>query len=137
MKTQSKQTCLTPADYRKFGLLMAAFLLLLFVLIFPWLFNAARPLWPWPVALVFATLALLAPGLLKPACLGWMKLGGMLNWINTRIILGLVFYTIFLPTGIMLRLLGKDPLRTRLDKNADSYRIENTTTEKQNMEQPY
>ena len=45
-----------------------------------------------------------------------MKFGNVMNWINTRLILGVMFYGIFLPIGLCMRLFGKDPMQRTLDK---------------------
>jgi hypothetical protein len=51
-----------------------------------------------------------------------MFLGHVLGWINTRIILGAVFYLIVTPIGLARRLMGKDPMGTkRVD--VESYRV--------------
>ena len=50
-----------------------------------------------------------------------MKLGLTLGWINSRIILGLVFIIVLLPISVVMRLIGYDPLRTKL-KELKTYR---------------
>jgi hypothetical protein len=52
-----------------------------------------------------------------------MTLGHVLGWINTKIILGVVFYGLFTPMGLVMRLLGNDPMRQRLEPEAASYRV--------------
>ena len=47
-----------------------------------------------------------------------MKIGHVLGWINTRIILGMVSFIMFAPVALVLRLLGKDPMQRRLDTTA-------------------
>jgi len=51
----------------------------------------------------------------------WMKLAGYLGWFMTRVILGLVFLLVFTPAGLIMRVLGKDPLKLRFDRRAASY----------------
>jgi hypothetical protein len=51
-----------------------------------------------------------------------MVIGEALGWINTRIILGTLFYTLVTATGLIMRLSGRDPMNRRLDPQADSYR---------------
>ena len=51
----------------------------------------------------------------------WMKLGLALGWVNSRIILGLVFIIVLLPISVVMRLIGYDPLRTKL-KEVKTYR---------------
>ena len=65
-------------------------------------------------------------GLLKPSLLfypykGWMTLGLALGWINSRIILGLVFLLVLQPIALIMKFAGHDPLKTKKN-NAMSYR---------------
>jgi Saxitoxin biosynthesis operon protein SxtJ len=71
---------------------------------------------------------LLVPGAVFPRSLVWvhkvwMAAGHIMGWINTRIILGFVFYLIVTPTGLIRRWLGKDPMGRQLRPDLDSYRI--------------
>jgi hypothetical protein len=52
-----------------------------------------------------------------------MALGTVLGWINTRIILGAVFFLVVTPIGAVRRLLGKDPMGKKLKSDVDSYRV--------------
>ena len=123
---------------RKFGLTTGAIIVLLFVLFFPWVFDAeSLPMWPWVVAGILWVPALIMPGLLRPIYTTWMKIGHGLGWINTRIILGVLFYVMILPMGLIMRLFGKDPMSRKRDKSASSYRIETVSEPKERMEKPY
>ena len=51
----------------------------------------------------------------------WMKLGHILGWVNSRIILGLVFLIVLQPIALIMRFLGHDPLRTKMSAQK-SYR---------------
>jgi hypothetical protein len=53
----------------------------------------------------------------------WMRVGEVLGGINTHIILGALFYLLFTPMGIYMRLRGKDPMRRTLAPEAESYRV--------------
>lgn len=70
---------------------------------------------------IFFILAFVAPILLKPIYIFWMKLAFILGWINTRLILLIMFYLIFAPIGLVMRLLGVDLLDRRIDKEKESY----------------
>lgn len=99
---------------RQFGFLFAAvFTLIAFWPVWPvhapnyyWLGGAGL----WLVA------ALICPRLLSPLYRGWMKFGHALGWINARIILGVVFFVMVTPIGLVMRLFGKDLLRMRMVK---------------------
>ena len=123
---------------RKFGLTTGAIIVLLFVLFFPWVFDMENlPIWPWIVAGLLWVPALAMPNLLEPVYTTWMKIGHALGWVNTRIILGLLFYVIVLPMGLIMRLLGNDPMSRKLDKSISSYRIKSISEPKDRLEKPY
>jgi hypothetical protein len=67
--------------------------------------------------------ALLAPRTLVPVYRIWMTVGEALGWINTRILLGVVFYGLITPMGLIRRLRREDPMRRRHDPGAQSYRV--------------
>jgi hypothetical protein len=69
----------------------------------------------------FFAVAFTIPVSLKPVYIAWMRLAHILGWINTRLILLVMFYLIFTPIGIMIRLLGKDLLDKKIEKGKDSY----------------
>jgi hypothetical protein len=106
---------------RAFGLVFAV----VFVIIacYPLLSGGTIRLWSLIVAGIFLVLALLIPAVLAPANRLWMKFGELLHSIVSPLALGIVFYATLLPTGLLLRLFGKDPLRLRLDPTAESYWI--------------
>ncbi len=114
---------LTSTDLRHFGLLMGGVIGTLFGLLLPWLFGRAWPLWPWILSGAFWFVALLAPTILKPVYRGWLAFGHGAGWVNTRLILGLVFFLIFTPVGLGMRLFGRDPMRRKLQPSLKSYRI--------------
>jgi len=124
-------------ELRNFGLLMGTMLAMVFGLLIPWIWNNALPLWPWIVAGVFWVWALLLPRSLGPVFRIWMKLAWVLGWINTRIILSIVFYLVVFPMGILLRLFGKDPMARHLDANAQTYRVKSTPSSPKDMERPF
>lgn len=124
-------------ELRNFGLILGSGLALFFGLLLPWLGNWQWQSWPWFTAGTLLVISLVAPGVLKPAYLAWMKIGNVLSWINTRIILALLFFIIFLPISIILRLLGKDPMARKLDTKATSYRIPSRHPDVNKMENPF
>lgn len=128
---------LSTKDLRNFGLIMGALFALIFGLLLPWLWGQVIPTWPWVVAGLFGTCALVRPKSLMPVYRIWMRIATVLGWINTRIILGLVFYLFLLPTGTLMRLLGKDPMARQFDPTAESYRINRTSSSRNSMERPF
>ena len=119
MTAQSSNAPVNLRQLREFGLVFAAGLVVMFGLLLPWLAGRPWPLWPWVAAAVFVTLALVFPPALGPLNALWLKIGHMLGWINTRIILGVVFFVVFLPAGLLMRVLHKDPMHRKFDASAD------------------
>src|SRR5262245_61596107 len=99
-------TILDRNGLRNFGLTTGAIAAVLFGLLLPWLRGYGFPMWPWLAGGILALWGLLAPATLRPVHRVWMAVGNVLGWINTRIILGLVFYTVVLPMGRMMRAFG-------------------------------
>jgi hypothetical protein len=108
---------------RSFGITVGGIFAL--IGLWPVIIHWTGPRW-WSIVL---SAALLCPALIYPKSLfwihkGWMMLGHVLGWINTRIILGFVFYVVVTPIGIIRRWLGKDPMGRHLRPELNSYRIE-------------
>ena len=61
------------------------------------------------------------PRVARPIYSFWYAVGGVMGFCLTQILLGLVFYIVVTPIGLVLRLLGKDPLERRWDKDATTY----------------
>ena len=120
-----------------FGLLVGGLVAVLFGLVFPWLRGGRFPAWPWAVGGVLAASALGAPALLAPVHRAWMAVGSALGWVNTRILLGAVFYLVVTPIGAVMRLTGRDPLRLRLERGGGTYRIPSARTARERMEVPF
>ena len=79
-------------------------------------------LWAVVAALALILPALLAPGSLRPVHRAWMTIGNALGWVNTKIILGVIFFGLVTPMGLTMRMFRRDPARRRLAPDADSYR---------------
>jgi len=125
------------SEMRKFGFTMGAVIVILFGLLLPWLFEHDYPLWPWITAGVFLLAAAAAPASLVPVHSAWLRIGHALGWINTRIILGLMFYTVFLFVAVLMKLLGKDPMSRKIDKTLDSYRVQSEQRAHDHLEKPF
>jgi len=122
---------------RNFGLIIGAIISVLFGLFLPWVFSHNLPLWPWIITGILWGWAMLSPLTLLPVYRAWMKIGYGLGWINSRIILGIMFYVIFLPSGIIMKLSGKDPMARSLNKKQISYRVPHTLRNKDHVERPF
>jgi hypothetical protein len=106
-------------EVRKFGYLFAV----VFSIIALYSMYRGTSQWPWflGAAAVFLLAGLVAYPVLRPVYIGWMKFAFVLGWINTRILLGLMFFLVVTPIGLILRLTGKDLLDQKIDRSAKSY----------------
>jgi len=70
---------------------------------------------------IAATFAIAWPPGLQPLFTLMMKIGAVLGFVNTRLLLGIVFYLLFLPFGLVWRLFAGDRLGRRVDPEAETY----------------
>ncbi|MCI5158627.1 MAG: sxtJ [Candidatus Electrothrix sp. AUS1_2] len=130
---------LSRSELRKFGLILAGGFIGFFGLLIPLLKGRGIHLtsWPWLLAAGLFLVSLVAPKALGPLNRAWMFLGHILGWINTRIILGIVFILIFTPTALVFRLLGKDPMQRSFAAGQKSYRISSRQPKPENLNRLY
>jgi hypothetical protein len=109
----------TPGSVRKFGVLFSV----IGVLLTAYLIYRGTVYWYWPLAgsLFFIITAFVGYPILKPLYIGWMAFAYVLGWINTRVLLGVFFYLILTPIGLLLRVGGKDLLDQKVDRSARTY----------------
>jgi hypothetical protein len=109
-------------ELRNFGLLVGGIFVV--IGIWPLLWRGETIRW-WAVGIgsILMPLGLLAPSLLAPIFHVWMKVGHVLGWINTRILLGILFYGLITPMGIMMRVFGWDAMRRGFVRDAQTYRV--------------
>ena len=106
-------------NVRKFGILFGV----LGLAIAGYLWYRGNSHWGIPVAAgaCFFLGAFFGYAALKPVYIGWMMFAAALAWINTRVLLGLFYFLVMTPVGLILRLTGKDLLDQRLNRDARSY----------------
>lgn len=124
------------AGLRKFGLVTGAMFVLMFGLVLPWLFGLHFPRWPWWLAAALALPALLWPPALGPVYRGWMRAAGVLGRFNTALVLGLMFFVVLTPIGLLRRAFGRDPMQRRIG-GVPSYREASTPRNPKSLERPY
>lgn len=83
-------------------------------------------LWALGIAAGFLALALFWQAPLHPLNRLWLRFGLLLHSIVNPVIMGLLFYGTVVPTGLLMRLAGKDPLRLKRDPQASSYWVVRT-----------
>jgi hypothetical protein len=106
---------------RAFGWVMAAVAAI--VALWPLMDDGAPRLWAAAIAALFVVAALVRPALLTPLNRAWLALGRALHAVMSPLIMGLVYAVAVIPTGLYLKLAGKDPLRLKYDPAAPSYWI--------------
>ncbi len=72
---------------------------------------------------IFLALALWWQAPLKPLNILWHRLGLVLHAIVNPVVMGIIFFAVLTPTGMLLRLMGKDVLRLKKDETVESYWI--------------
>ena len=123
---------------RQFGLTFSAIVVGLFGLLLPWLFSAAWPTWPWLFAGILALASLAFPPALGPLYQLWMRFGLVMAYLNTRIILFLLYTLVFVPTGLLMKIRGRDTMRRKLSRsNNESYRVVSKPRDSKHFERPY
>lgn len=115
----------TAKELRQFGLIVGG----VFVVIglWPLVFRGESLRW-WAIGLG-GILILLGSGLplvLRPIHSAWMWIGHVLGWVNTRVLLCIVFYGLVTPIGLILRLIGKNTMPMVLAKECLTYRVVRT-----------
>jgi hypothetical protein len=109
-------------ELRSFGLIVGGVFLV--IGLWPVLFRGEDPrLWSLGIGGALAALGVVAPASLKQVHRGWMKVGHVLGAINTRIILGIIYYGLITPMGVAMRLMGKDSMHRVLLQDVASYRV--------------
>ena len=106
---------------RSFGIVF--FVVFLIIAIYPLTYNGDVRLWSVIISIIFLVLGILNSKILTPLNKLWFKFGIFLGKIISPIIMGIIFFLVVTPTGLIMRLFGKDVLNLKFNKNK-SYWIE-------------
>ena len=123
-------------ELRTFGLVLGA-LFAAFFGVWPLLRHRGSPQWPWIVAGALWLFALIWPTALSYLYRGWIRLGLALGWVNTRVILTLLFAISIVPVGLLMRVCGRDRMARKLEPDSASYRVPSRQRADKDMEHPY
>lgn len=92
--------------------------------LWPLLARAEAPrLWSLALGITLVISALVVPRSLTLVHRAWMAAAEGLGWINTRILLSVIFYGLMTPMALVMRRLGHDPMQRRFDPGATTYRV--------------
>jgi hypothetical protein len=109
-------------ELRNFGLIVGG--VFCFIGLWPMIRHGdGLRLWAIIPGALLVPLGLIAPNVLGPVFKVWMKVGHVMGWINTRIILGVLYFGLITPMGMVMRLFGWDSMRRALSKDSESYRV--------------
>ena len=89
--------------------------------LWPLLNNENIRVWGMVIALLFAAIAFTKPLILSSFYKVWIKFGEIIGGAISKVIMIILFYGIFTPIAFVLKLLGKDLLNKKIDKNASTY----------------
>ena len=124
---------------QQFGLILAALLALIFGMLLPYLWGLQLlPNYYW-IALggCVAVWALLFPASMRGFYNAWMRVAMVIGHVVNTIILAIVYMLVIVPMGIVMQLMGKDPMRLKWDKTVKSYRQKSTVPQKKHFERPF
>ena len=112
-----------PSD-RSFGITFV----LVFALLTAYAWWTGASWTPWPLGLAALTLAitLVRPKTLAPLNRLWMKLAALLNLVVSPVVMGIIFFGIFTPVALFMRVIGRDTMHRRFNPKLQSYWVERT-----------
>ena len=122
-------------ELRKFALILGGAFLALGA--FAWYRDSAAALYLLVPGSLVLVVGLALPAAIRWLFFVWMAIGLVLGTIVTSIILTLIFFVAITPIGLVMRLLGKDPLQRELDADAASYWIPRTPVEDRERYEKY
>ena len=104
---------------KKFGLFFFLFFLIISFVSYTYNYHSTSIL-SLIISVFFLVTSLTFPNILYPINKAWMKFGYLIGYIISPIVIGIIFFGIFTPLGIFLRVIGRDELKLRGNKS-DSY----------------
>ena len=106
---------------RSFGIVF--FFVFVIVSLWPLINENSLRVWSIFVAIIFLILGLMNSKLLTPLNLLWFKFGKLLGFIIAPIVMGIVFFVVITPTGLIMKIIGKDLLNNKYNNKIKSYWI--------------
>ena len=106
---------------RNFGLVF--FIVFMIVSLWPLIYGDPIRIWSIIISMVFLILGLMNSKLLTPLNKLWYKFGMILGGIVAPIVMGFTFFLVVTPTGLVMRIMGKDLLNKKYDKKKNTYWI--------------
>jgi len=107
---------------RSFGIVF--FIVFLFIALYPITYGEDIRIWSLIISFIFIILGLLNSKILTPLNKLWFQFGVILGKIISPIIMGIIFFLVVTPIGLIMKVLGKDLLRLKYNKKDNTYWIE-------------
>jgi Saxitoxin biosynthesis operon protein SxtJ len=123
-------------ELRNFGLIVGGVFTV--IGLWPLVVRGDSPrIWAASIGGALIGLGVVYPASLKQVHRVWMKIGHVLGFINTRIILGIIFYGLITPMGVVRRMFGKDSMHRALVPDANTYRVVRPPRPRFHMKNPF
>ena len=114
-----KQKEIKTSSNKSFGLVF--FVIFMTIALWPLLNDENIRFWSVIVSIIFLILGLFNSKILTPFNKLWMRLGILLGAIVSPIVMGIVYFVVITPIGLIMKLFGKDVLNLKIDKNKNTY----------------
>jgi len=114
-----KQKEIKTSSNKSFGLVF--FVIFMTIALWPLLNDENIRFWSIIVSIIFLILGLFNSKILTPFNKLWMRLGIFLGAIVSPIVMGIVYFAVITPIGLIMKLFGKDVLNLKIDKNKNTY----------------
>ena len=114
-----KQKEIKTSSNKSFGLVF--FVIFMTIALWPLLNDENIRIWSVIVSIIFLILGLFNSKTLTPFNKLWMRLGILLGAIVSPIVMGIVYFAVITPIGLIMKLFGKDVLNLKIDKNKNTY----------------
>ena len=122
MNTNEQKKELTAPELRSFGLSVGTVFGL--IALYPLFRGEAARAWAAVISASLIAPAIFSPQLLELPFRLWSVIGKALGWLNTRIILTVLYFAAVVPVSLVLKIFGRDPLKLNFDPEARTYREE-------------
>jgi hypothetical protein len=125
------------AELRNFGLVLGALFAAFFGLLPLLRSHHSVHICPWCLTAVLWILALVQPSMLSYLHVAWTRLGWALGWVNTRVILTVIYTLLIVPIAVVMRLWGRDRMGQHFDRETTTYRVGSRKRPAEDMERPF